>query len=375
MRKSALLTILGYLAAILVLSLGIYLITLKPPIVQNEVSIAMVIEVEGIVQRRSFLQATFETLKADDQIFDKDEVKTGKNSHVRLRFYKNDNDIKISEKTSAVLKSSAIKVNDGSIENESGGSNNFSFLMADIEIQFNKPQSSHLPFLKELPFKKLILQKMMNLSEKVKADEFIALRESFKQNINNANMSVSEYQKIWIQLQDMEKKYVPVENKLRFSFDKNNNDFKLKVDSGDISLKKAGEGTLALSKGQGVLSSGKGKLKKVKLLAAPRHAWPKDNGEVFNKTRIILNWEKLRGATTYLVEVSTRKDFSNLLHKASPSGNTIAVGKLQFGKTYYWKVQGVDQHQFEGDLFIRSFQVLEDRIPPKLQVDDIDFGI
>jgi len=62
-----------------------------------------------------------------------------------------------------------------------------------------------------------------------------------------------------------------------------------------------------------------------------------ENDFVIN-TGVVLNWTESFGASYYHVVVAEDADFTSIIQEANTPYNSLLLGELEFGKTYYWKV-------------------------------------
>lgn len=363
---------LGLLILIALLGYGIHLVMIDPPPVERETIIAKLIELKGTVQRRSFLQATWEDLQQGQDIFDLDEIRTEDKSEALVQFTKDGNKITISQKTTALLKSSSVKVNQGTIENQSSQDNPFNITIGDVEVLFQKQKGVSMQFKGENSFQSIIDLKLKELMKRSNSPKLKNIQEQFSK-INHNKKYNPEYQRVWEKLITIEKQ-IKKDQKVKLTFDEKTNSFKAQVAEGEITLKQADGALIDVKKGQGVLmSKDTGETQTIDLLKAPKKSWPPDQKTLFNDSKFTFHWESISGANIYHLELSDKRDFANILYQTQTSDNHVLIKGLEYGNTYYWQTWAKDKHGFEGEASLLSFKLEEDRTPPKLDVGNIKF--
>lgn len=349
---------------------GVYLITYKPEVISTEDKIAKVTTMNGSVLRRHFLQSEWLPLKEGMVIFNKDEVKTNIGSSVILSFIKDGNEILLSESTTAEIKNAAIKVNEGSIENNSDGGNPFAIAIGDIQVVFNVRNGSEINLKKGTPVLKIIekqiekLDKYKNSTVQNFKQRYKELEKSFQLDKGNA---------LWLDVHNYLEKQRQQKQKVKLSKSADGN-IKAQVEEGSVSLEMEGSvGAVEVSEGEGlILDKDSGEAVRVKLLDSPVVHSPINNSKLFNSLELMFSWKAIKGAVTYRISVKTESDSGDgLLLKSS--SNVLTWRASSYGQTYSAEVFAIDQYEFEGKKTECMFSILEDRDPPKLEVGEITF--
>lgn len=356
-----------------VLIYGIYLITYKPKIISTQEIIAHVSYIKGKVLCRHFLQSEWIPLAEGDQVYQKDIVKTSPKADIVLKFIKNDNEIKLSEKTSAEIKTSAVKVNSGSIENNSKGENPFAISIGDVEVILKVRKGQNLKINKETVFEELLKSRLDILKKLASEKHFQELQAKYKNVISEENTQKSE--SLWRELNTIISKLQSKKQKVKIS-KSDDGKIKAQVSEGKISLNIAGKvGAVEVKEGHGlILDKEKGEIEEVKLLEAPRIESPANKSVIYNKLSVNVVWKEIASAVSYRAIINDGEDFrDNESDSIVISGNVHIFKNLKYGKKYSLVVSAVDKHDFKGKLSKLSFEVKEDKIPPKIEIEDITF--
>ncbi len=154
-------------------------------------------------------------------------------------------------------------------------------------------------------------------------------------------------------------------------------------DEGKLEIKAQGE-TVVLGKNQGsVVRKNQKPSKPTDLLPSPRLLEPADKSERFN-TDIVMAWENIPGAQSYLLQLSDEETFSKLLWeetvpagKEEPSSDTVRAKfpSLMGAGTFYWRVSSVSADELPGPPGSPGyFRVIKDSEPPYLVILSPDQG-
>jgi hypothetical protein len=365
-----------FIIIIAIFAYGVYLISYKPDVISTQEIIAKVSSIEGKVLCRHFLQSEWFTLKKDDEIYNKDVVKTSEGAAVNLKFIKNENDISLSENTSAEIKTSAVKVNSGSIENNSQGDNPFAISIGDVQVVLKVREGKNKKLKAEHSLLDLVSTRLNKLEKLASKEGFNKLQDEFtKVKKNDSN---EELEQFWRKLNQMISKLQLNKQKVKISKSKDGK-IKAQVSEGKVSLNIEGTvGSVEVKEGTGlILNKDSGEVERVKLLDAPKIYYPIDNKVVYNTQSIRVVWSELDNATSYNVlvyekgnePVAGSKDSEGV----SISSNTHTFQNLIYGKKYSLSISALDKHDFKGKLADLNFELQEDRVPPKLDIKDITF--
>jgi hypothetical protein len=148
------------------------------------------------------------------------------------------------------------------------------------------------------------------------------------------------------------------------------------VSEGKISLNIEGTvGSIEVEEGHGlILDKEKGEIEKIKLLNAPHIESPENKSVIYNKLNVSVKWKKIISAVSYIAILNEGESFKvNETDGISISSNTYLFKNLQFGKKYSLMISAVDKYNFNGKVSKLVFEVKEDRIPPKIEIEDITF--
>jgi hypothetical protein len=359
----------------IVFGYGLYLTLHKPPQISTQQKIAVVNFISGEVLCRHFLQSDWKQLQLNEVIFNKDIVKTGPNAQVRLLFTENENEILLSEKTSAEIKSSAVKVNEGSIENDSKGDNPFAISIGDVQVVL-KVRDGSLKSLKDSSSIIMLIESRVELLKKLEAEDKIKLLISEFKKVKENN-DIVEMEVFWRKLNNLLSELQAKKQKVKIT-KSDDGKIKAQVSEGKVSLNIDGTvGAVEVKEGHGlILDKEKGEVEQVKLLKAPIVQYPKNNSVVFNQTSVQLSWFKIVKAVRYELSLVEKKDIENEALKnknLSISANTYVYNNLTYGKDYVLIIAGLDEHDFKGKMTKVNFSLEEDKIPPKLEIEDIKF--
>jgi hypothetical protein len=98
----------------------------------------------------------------------------------------------------------------------------------------------------------------------------------------------------------------------------------------------------------------------------------KPNGDkLYNLKELVLSWSPLEGAMSYKVQVSDDDIFSNILFENSTRETFVSMDSSSWLGGFYWRVWAVDVNEFEGAKSSATLDILEDKTPPKLLIEDI----
>jgi len=322
---------------------------------------------------RHFLQSEWRPLKQGDQIYNKDIVKTLATADVSLKFIKNENEIKLSEKTSAEIKTSAIKVNSGSIENNSKGDNPFAISIGDVEVVLKVREGNNKELKKDTVLEELLKSRLDILKGLATKDKFEALLMEYKDVI--IDKDTQKLESLWREFNSLISELQTNKQKVKISKSADGK-IRAQVSEGKISLNIEGTvGSIEVEEGHGlILDKEKGEIEKIKLLNAPHIESPENKSVIYNKLNVSVKWKKIISAVSYIAILNEGESFKvNETDGISISSNTYLFKNLQFGKKYSLMISAVDKYNFNGKVSKLVFEVKEDRIPPKIEIEDITF--
>ena len=322
---------------------------------------------------RHFLQSEWRPLKQGDQIYNKDIVKTLATADVSLKFIKNENEIKLSEKTSAEIKTSAIKVNSGSIENNSKGDNPFAISIGDVEVVLKVREGNNKELKKDTVLEELLKSRLDILKGLATKDKFEALLMEYKDVV--IDKDTQKLESLWREFNSLISELQTNKQKVKISKSADGK-IRAQVSEGKISLNIEGTvGSIEVEEGHGlILDKEKGEIEKIKLLNAPHIESPANKSVIYNKLNVSVKWEKIVSAVSYIAILNEGESFKvNESDGISISSNTYLFKNLQFGKKYSLMISAVDKYNFNGKVSKLVFEVKEDRIPPKIEIEDITF--
>ena len=365
--------ILFYTACAVVVVIGVKWAIVERGTAVREVVIARALEATGEVRRRSFLHPGWDVLAAGDDIYNKDELRTGPGAALRISYAKGGAEFKFGESTNAILKPSAIRVDSGTIESLGKGSHGIALVLGDVRVVFSREKTTSMGLKKGGAFRDLLLQRLDEMGQSIQDKEFQAYRRAITASTSPSALDAATCQDIWKKLDEFGERLAIESSSAKLSIDKDNN-LKAQVSKGELSLKKAGEGEISLTKGQGLLvEKGLKNAKKIDMLPAVSEVWPADQDIIYNRRDMNFHWQALQGAESYQLVVSAQADLSAPLLDARPSGNAQALKGMEYDKTYYWKIQARDKFGFDGGIALGSFQLLKDDTPPKFKIRDLKF--
>lgn len=322
---------------------------------------------------RHFLQSEWRPLKQGDQIYNKDIVKTLATADVSLKFIKNENEIKLSEKTSAEIKTSAIKVNSGSIENNSKGDNPFAISIGDVEVVLKVREGNNKELKKDTVLEELLKSRLDILKGLATKDKFEGLLMEYKDVI--IDKDTQKLESLWREFNSLISELQTNKQKVKISKSADGK-IRAQVSEGKISLNIEGTvGSIEVEEGHGlILDKEKGEIEKIKLLNAPHIESPENKSVIYNKLNVSVKWKKIISAVSYIAILNEGESFKvNETDGISISSNTYLFKNLQFGKKYSLMISAVDKYNFNGKVSKLVFEVKEDRIPPKIEIEDITF--
>lgn len=370
--RARLLTYVSLLFLGLGLVYGIYLLSYSQDNVGQEEKIAFVKRIQGEIKRRPFLQSEWFKVQVGDPLFDKDEIKTGSDSELLVMFMRDQNEIVIAENTTVELKVAAIKVNSGSVANQSMGENPFSIDAGDVQVLFGSREAKVESLRSGNITESIVHDKLNALTNILEDKEVLPWREEYLK-LSHTSTSTANWNAYWIKLDQAYHKFREESQNVKISLDEKSGGLKAQVAEGQVKLAIRGQvGSIDVHEGEGlILNKQNDVAKRVKLLEAPEIIYPKDKDTVFNKTDVTLNWKEQAGAKIYYIEVSRDIEFKELIYRKRMAENQFKLSGLKYGMHYFWKLRAIDEYDFEGKAKTMRFSIEEDRAPPLLRVDDI----
>lgn len=146
-------------------------------------------------------------------------------------------------------------------------------------------------------------------------------------------------------------------------------------DEGKLEIEAQGR-KVVLGKNQGsVVRKNQKPSEPADLLPGPRLLEPADKAECFN-TDILLTWEPVPGAESYVLELSDEENFSKPIWEQSLGKEESAAGKIRVKfpphlgtGVFYWRVRSLSADELPGPPGItRHFRVMKDTEPPYLVI-------
>ncbi len=130
-----------------------------------------------------------------------------------------------------------------------------------------------------------------------------------------------------------------------------------------------GKDSLVIGKNQGsVVKRNQKKLKLNNLLPKTNLISPPASATVLGD-RLVLEWEPVKGAHRYWVEISNDKMFDRIVYSKKTFTSTRYICENVPNDIYYWRVSAVDENGLPSPKSeIRVVSVLKDTIPPYLRI-------
>jgi hypothetical protein len=356
------------LAAVLVLGLKMWLSKPEAPSVSERV--AEVVVAQGEVLRRPFLYSQWVKLKVGDLVFERDEVKTGDDGLLRLKFAADGQELEFSPKSRVEIKRRSLKVNGGSVENKSEGGNPFAISVGGMTVVFKSREGALLESAGEEGLSALVNNKWLELEALLAGDDKISWEAKLEESKKGDD--VQAMAKLWeamdIELEALQKNRQDV----KIIVDEETGAVRTQVSEGTVSLQLDGQaGTVNVSEGEGlIMSKDSSDVLRVKLLPAPKNISP-EGGRLYNVERLELSWSPYASAKKYRGQVSSEQDFSaNVIDFEGLEPNASVEMPSSEGWVH-WRVWAVDEHGFDGLKATASLELLIDTTPPELKVNFI----
>jgi hypothetical protein len=351
-------------------ALGLWLLLKPEPESNAHEPVAEVVSLRGRAFRRAFLTSSWIPLKVKDSILHRDEVKTDSNSKIRVVLLADGQELEFSENSMVEIKKRALQVSGGSVENQSSGSDNpFAISIGDVKVVLDSREGEVLRLQGgEVGYE--LLAKMWNDGAHLVPEK---TRMEWNERVSSLeNQGVEAWDLAWTELSKVLSEAQRKKQNVKISMDEKTGKVRAQVSEGTVRLELSGQvGTVDVKEGEGlIMDEGSSEVRRVKLLTAPLGLRP--NGEkLYNLKELVLSWSPLEGAMSYKIQVSDDDIFSNILFENSTTENFVSMDSSSWLGGFYWRVWAVDVNEFEGAKSSATLDILEDKTPPKLLIEDI----
>ncbi len=158
----------------------------------------------------------------------------------------------------------------------------------------------------------------------------------------------------------------------KFWISKNKSEAKFANYDGELELSASG-GKVLLKENQGsVIKEGKEPTRPEQLLPKPILTHPENAIDIFD-WNVNLEWDDLKGADDYIVEIAADGAFSKIVKSVKTSQGKIKIPDNLSGGLYHWQVKGISKEGLPGlPSLSRTFRLIKDDDPPYLVVETPD---
>lgn len=373
MNRSKILPWLSFcLFTALGLAWGLWMLFKPAPQFGASEPVAKVTELQGQAYRRAFLTSFWQRLELNSKIYHRDEVKTEKKSRLKIILLEDEQVLSFSEKALVGIERRALSILGGSVENESsGGANPFAISVGDVKVVMETREAELVGSREGGAAQALLMSKYKEVQTFLNPSQ----KATWAPRIESVNeqTQAETLDEWWLALDNILKASLSQRQNVKISRDEKSGAVRAQVAEGSVSLEVTGQvGLVDVHEGEGLMiDEASSEVKRVKLLPPVKNLSPQDK-TLYNLESLTCRWSALKGADQYRVEFSDRDDFSNILASQSVAKNECIQEVKTWRGEYFWRVWGVDVNGFEGAKAQGRVELLEDRTPPMLKVDDIN---
>lgn len=354
------------LSLLCLLLIGLSLFLREPQISDESGRVALVLERKGAVSRRPFMYSQWIALGQGDAIYERDEIKTGEDGSLKLKFITEGQELTFSPNSLAEIKRRSLKMTGGRIQNSNEGTSPFDISVGNMKIVFEFREASLLEGNGEDRYDQLlddVWLKLRPLLDQKSIERWEVKRERLVKDLDSMMT-------LWLGLK---RKYEDLKRqgqRVNLALDEESGVIRAQVSKGVIGVEVDGQvRMMRVGEGEG-LSVGlvQGDVTRVKLLREPKALRPSAE-RLFNVEELKLTWMPIKAAKSYRLQVSKDLSFKKDVVEVELSEPSYAVPIELSEGWLHWRVWGVDDHGFDGLKATASVEMQIDKTPPALKVD------
>jgi hypothetical protein len=301
-----------------------------------------------------------------DAVFERDEVKTGADGHLKLKFRAEGQELTFSPNSVAEIKRRSLKMSGGRIENSSEGANPFDISVGTMKIVFEFREASLLRRHGEDRYPALVDKMWSKLSPLL--DE--KALERWQTEKESRASGLDSMMDLWLELKREYEDLKRQGQRVNLALDEESGVVRAQVSKGVVNVEVDGQvRMMRIGEGEG-LSIGleQGEVTRVKLLAEPKALSP-SGGRRYNVEQLNLSWAPIAAAKKYKLQVSEDLSFKKDVFEVEVSESSYSMPVERSEGWLHWRVWAVDDHGFDGLKATASLEMQIDKTPPALKVD------